>query len=101
MRVVNMEELTFKCERCGAPLEVSPETIIAVCPYCGYPNHISGNIKTENIYIVPPSLDKNTIAQSFWKRVEKDFDLRRIKDDIQIVGIEGGHYAPTGQERAR
>lgn len=57
MRVVNMEEFTFRCERCGAPLEVSPETIIAVCPYCGYPNHISGNIKTENIYIVP-SLDK-------------------------------------------
>jgi len=87
-----MEEFTFKCERCGAPLEVSPETIIAICPYCGFPNHISGNIKTENIYIVP-SLNKNAIAQSFWKRVEKDFDLGRIKDDIQIVGIEG-HYAP-------
>lgn len=87
-----MEAMTFKCERCGAPLEVSPETIVAVCPYCGFPNHISGNIRTDKIYIVP-SLDKNAIAQAFWKEVEKDFDLRRIRDEIDIVGIEG-HYAP-------
>lgn len=87
-----MEEASFKCERCGAPLEVSPETIVAICPYCGFPNHISGNLKTESIYVVP-SLDKNAIAQAFWGRVEKDFDLRRIKDDLQIVGIKG-HYAP-------
>ncbi|NJE42169.1 hypothetical protein [Thermococcus sp. GR6] len=82
----------FKCERCGAPLEVSPETIVAICPYCGHPNHISGNLKTEHIYIVP-SLDKNAIAKAFWERVGKDFDLKRIKDEIEIVGIEG-HYAP-------
>jgi len=30
-----METLEFTCERCGAPLEVSPETIVAICPYCG------------------------------------------------------------------
>ncbi|NJD99449.1 hypothetical protein E3E26_06580 [Thermococcus sp. LS1] len=83
---------SFKCERCGAPLEVSPETIVAICPYCGYPNHISGNLKTEHIYIVP-SLDKNAIAKAFWERVERDFDLKRIKDQLQIVDIEG-HYSP-------
>lgn len=87
-----MEALAFKCERCGAPLEVSPETIVAVCPYCGFPNHVSGNIKTDEIHIIP-SLDKNAIAQAFWKNVESDFDLKRIKDEIEIVGIEG-HYAP-------
>ncbi len=90
--VVPMEESGFKCERCGAPLEVSPETIVAVCPYCGFPNHISGNLKTEGIFIVP-SLDKNAIAKAFWDRVEHDFDLRRIKEDIQVADIEG-HYAP-------
>jgi len=82
----------YKCERCGAPLDVSPETIVAVCPYCGYPNHISGNIRTENIAIIP-SLNKNQIAQAFWKMVENDFDLKSIKDSLQIVEIEG-YYSP-------
>ncbi|WP_461866918.1 hypothetical protein [Thermococcus sp.] len=87
----------FKCERCGAPLEVSPETIIAICPYCGYPNHISGSIDTEHIYIAP-SLKKDAIYQAFMKRVEKDMDLRRLKDDIQVVEIEG-HYVPYWRGR--
>ncbi|NJE03372.1 zinc ribbon domain-containing protein [Thermococcus sp. MV11] len=87
-----MEPQGFRCERCGAPLEVSPETIVAVCPYCGFPNHISGNLKTENIHIVP-TMDKNAIAKAFWKRVERDFDLKRMKEQIEIVDIEG-HYAP-------
>ncbi len=73
-------------------MDVSPETIVAVCPYCGYPNHLSGNLKTEDIYIVP-SLDKNAIAQAFWKMVEKDFDLKRMKGELEIVDIEG-KYAP-------
>ncbi|WP_456421720.1 hypothetical protein [Thermococcus sp.] len=82
----------FKCERCGAPLEVSPETIVAVCHYCGFPNHITGNLKTEDMFLVP-SLSKGQIAEAFWRNVERDFDLRRIKNSIQIIEIEG-HYAP-------
>ncbi len=82
----------FKCERCGAPLDVSPETIVAICPYCGFPNHISGALKTENVRIIP-TLDKNAIAQAFWKRVERDFDLKRMKNMIELVDVEG-HYAP-------
>ena len=87
-----MNPSVFKCDRCGAPLEVSPETIVAICPYCGFPNHISGSLKTENIYIVP-TLDKNAIAKAFWDRVERDFDLKRMKEQIEVVDIEG-HYAP-------
>ncbi|WP_297535587.1 hypothetical protein [Thermococcus sp.] len=82
----------YRCERCGAPLEVSPETIVAVCPYCGYPNHISGNMTVENITLVP-SLNKNAVAQAFWRSVEHDFDLKRIKDSIEIVDVEG-YYTP-------
>ncbi|WP_297520111.1 hypothetical protein [Thermococcus sp.] len=87
-----MQDVAFRCERCGAPLEVSPETIVAVCPYCGYPNHISGALKTENVRIVP-TLNKNAIAQAFWRRVERDFDLKRMKNLIELVDVEG-HYAP-------
>ena len=82
----------YKCERCGAPLEVTPETIVAVCPYCGFPNHITGKLRTEEMFLVP-SLNKNQIAEAFWRNVERDFDLRRIRDSIQVVDIEG-HYAP-------
>ncbi len=82
----------FKCERCGAPLNVSPETIVAICPYCGFPNHISGSLSTERIYIAP-SLVKDDIYRAFMKRVEGDIDLRGLKDEIQVVEIEG-HYVP-------
>ncbi|MDV3103595.1 hypothetical protein [Thermococcus waiotapuensis] len=85
-------EAGFRCERCGAPLEVSPETIVAICPYCGFPNHISGNLKTENIFIIP-SVNKDAIAKAFWDHIEGDFDLKRIKDEIEVVEVEG-HYAP-------
>ncbi|WP_457754364.1 hypothetical protein [Thermococcus sp.] len=78
----------FRCERCNAPLEVSPETIVAICQYCGYPNHISGNLHAENLYIVP-SLSKNDIYKAFMDRIEKDFDLKRIKNEIQVVDMEG------------
>ncbi|MDK2383629.1 MAG: hypothetical protein QI199_02315, partial [Candidatus Korarchaeota archaeon] len=48
-----MSEPAYRCERCSAPLEVSPETIVAICPYCGYPNHISGTLSVKDVWIVP------------------------------------------------
>jgi len=41
----------FRCSNCGAPLEISPETIVAICSYCGYPNWVRGDLKSD-IYIV-------------------------------------------------
>ncbi|GAB6101893.1 hypothetical protein JCM16138_11160 [Thermococcus atlanticus] len=92
-----MEASGFKCERCGAPLDVSPETIVAVCPYCGFPNHISGSISTENIFIAP-SLGKDEVYRAFMHRVERDVDLRSLRDDIQVVEIEG-RYVPYWEGR--
>lgn len=76
----------YRCERCGAPLEVTPESIVVVCEYCGKPNWIT-EIK-EEIYIVP-SLSRNVIEKVFRQRVAEDFDLKRIKDKISIVEVSG------------
>jgi len=51
----------FRCSNCGAPLEVSPETIVAVCSYCGYPNWIREDLKSE-IYIVRSAREEDAAA---------------------------------------
>lgn len=76
----------YRCERCGAPLEVTPESIIVVCEYCGNPNWTTET--REEIYIVP-SLNRSGIERSFRQRVAEDFDLRRIRNKISIVEING------------
>ncbi len=85
-------EAGFRCERCGAPLDVSPETIIAICPYCGYPNHISGTIDVGDIWIIP-SKTQAEILRAFQDRVRRDIDMRMIAKDLEIFDVEG-YYAP-------
>ncbi|RLF23270.1 MAG: hypothetical protein DRN15_06725 [Thermoprotei archaeon] len=83
----------YRCSRCGAPLEVSPETIMAICEYCGFPNIISGTLDLKRVYIVP-SLRREDAVKAFHKLIERDFDLRRLKRDISIVDLEG-YYIPV------
>ena len=72
----------FKCSNCGAPLEVSPETIVAICSFCGYPNWIREDLKGE-IRIVK-ALDENSIMSHARRRVETDRDLRKIAGSISL-----------------
>ncbi len=83
----------FKCGRCGAPLPATPETIIAICDYCGYPNVISGVVSIDDIYLIK-STDRESIISSFWKAVERDFDLRKMKGEIEVYDVEG-EYVPV------
>lgn len=85
-------ESEYLCPYCGAPLEVTPETIIAVCNYCGKPKVISGVVSIEDIYIVP-TLNKSYIEKIFKETIERDFDLRRIKKDIEFYNSVGT-YVP-------
>ncbi|RLE82178.1 MAG: hypothetical protein DRJ51_02140 [Thermoprotei archaeon] len=78
----------YTCSRCGAPLNVTPETIVSVCEYCGYPSIISGIVSPEDIYILS-SLPRSSVEKAFWEVVESDFDLRRIRKDIVIHDIYG------------
>ncbi len=83
-----MEESTkaYRCKNCGAPLEVTPETIVAVCEYCGVANWIRG---TEEDIVIVSSLRRNQIERAFMDRINEDFDLRRIKDKIEIIEVSG------------
>ena len=81
----------YRCSYCGAPLDVTPETIVAVCEYCGHANWIVEDAKTE-VYMVS-SLPREMIEKAFWRRVERDFDLSRIKREISVQEIQA-YYAP-------
>lgn len=85
-------ESEYVCSYCGAPLEVTPETIIAICSYCGKPKVISGIVSVEDVYIMP-ALDRFSIEKIFKETIERDFDLRRIKKEIEIHNSVGT-YVP-------
>ena len=88
-----MAEAALTCPRCAAPLEVTPETIVAICKYCGFPRIIAGTFRLDEVRIVG-SRDRSQIVDSFWRSVKKDPDLRRYGDKITLVDIEG-FYIPA------
>ncbi|WP_240912085.1 MULTISPECIES: hypothetical protein [unclassified Thermococcus] len=78
----------LKCEHCGAPLETTPEDIIVVCPYCGYPNAYDEVFSEDNVFFVE-SLPKKEILRLFWERVENDKDFLGLRGKIKIAKVEG------------
>jgi hypothetical protein len=86
-----MSTQVYRCINCGGALDVTPETIVAVCEYCGYPNWINESAKT-GIMIVP-SKSRDDILNAFFNRVNHDFDLSHIKNEISVKDIQG-FYVP-------
>ncbi|MEM0005605.1 MAG: zinc ribbon domain-containing protein [Ignisphaera sp.] len=43
----------YRCSNCGAPLDVSPETIAIVCSYCGFLNWVREDLKEEVLVVKP------------------------------------------------
>jgi len=78
----------LRCEHCGAPLDVTPEDIIVVCHYCGYPNAYDKVFTEKNVFFVE-SLPKKEILRLFWERVKKDSDYSGIRGRIKVVKVEG------------
>ncbi|WP_461866872.1 TFIIB-type zinc ribbon-containing protein [Thermococcus sp.] len=91
----------LKCKKCGAPLDVSPEDIIVVCPYCGFPNSFDEIFGESNTFFVE-SLSEKEIVKKFWERMRKDRDFTGSRDKISIVKVEG-FYIPLwfGKVKAR
>ena len=83
---MTMESKAYRCKRCGGPLEITPETIVAVCEYCGYPNWMK---EVEEDIVIVSSLKRSDIERAFKERVSEDFDLSRIKDKIDIIEVKG------------
>ncbi len=72
----------FRCSNCGAPLEVSPETIVAVCSYCGYPNWIREDLKSE--IMIVEALSESKITARARERIKTDRDLKKIASAITL-----------------
>ncbi|WP_240703286.1 zinc ribbon domain-containing protein [Thermococcus indicus] len=82
----------LRCERCGAPLETTPEDVIVVCPYCGYPNSYDRIFTEKNVFFVE-SLPKKEILRLFWERVRRDRDYLGLRGKIEVAKVEG-FYVP-------
>ena len=89
----------LKCKNCGAPLEPTPEDIIIVCPYCGFPNAYDELFEKGNVYFVD-SVPKKEILRLFWERMRKDKDFIGLRSKIQVVKIEGA-YIPLWFAKVR
>ncbi|EEB74112.1 zinc ribbon domain-containing protein [Thermococcus sp. AM4] len=82
----------LRCEHCGAPLDVTPEDVIVVCPYCGYPNSYDRIFTEKNVFFVE-SLPKKEILRLFWERVRRDRDYLGLRGKIEVAKVEG-FYVP-------
>lgn len=71
----------FRCSNCGAPLDVSPETIAAVCSYCGYLNWVREDLR-EEILVVKPLSEREVI-----KKVEDFGSRRRLGGALKEVNL--------------
>ena len=58
----------LKCENCGAPLTVSPETLVAICSYCGSPNWVRETARKEIVIVSSKPYDNVIKAFDDYKR---------------------------------
>lgn len=79
---VQIGSYEFRCSNCGAPLEVSPETIVAVCSYCGHPNWILEDLKSE--IMIVEALSESKITAEARERIRTDRDLKKIASSITL-----------------
>ncbi|MEB3861161.1 MAG: hypothetical protein GSR84_02950 [Desulfurococcales archaeon] len=73
-----------RCQRCGAPLELTPETIVAVCSYCGYPNW------TMQAYVYPIELipaEQGKARGFFDEYLRSDPDMRGLRG-VKLRSVE-------------
>jgi len=66
----------YRCRYCGAPLQVGPDTVVAVCPYCGRSNWIRGEPGELLAARAPGSPEE--VEEAFRRLAERDPDLRRV-----------------------
>jgi hypothetical protein len=64
---------SLRCSYCGAPLEVTPDSVVAVCRYCGRPNFLLGNPAE---VLAVPTLSSSEIVKKAVERTKKDLNLR-------------------------
>ncbi|MCC6046025.1 MAG: hypothetical protein LM572_04525 [Ignisphaera sp.] len=76
-----MSSEAFRCVNCGAPLDVSPDTIAVVCNYCGYLNWVRADLKEEVLVVKP--LDERELL----KRLQEFASRKRLADVLKEENI--------------
>ncbi|MCE4628093.1 MAG: hypothetical protein F7C34_02960 [Desulfurococcales archaeon] len=74
----------YRCQYCGQPLDVTPETIVAVCKYCGRPNWLVGALGYP-IVLVPGR--SRGLDRIFYRYIESDPDMRRLREKVHLRSI--------------
>jgi len=64
---------SVRCSYCGAPLEVTPDSVVAVCRYCGRPNFLLGNPAE---VLAVSTLSSSDVVKKAVERTKKDLNLR-------------------------
>ncbi len=82
---MSREAVGLRCPRCGAPLEITPESILVVCKQCGYP------VWTQQAYmhpivVVPAHVESSSKFFRLW--IERDDDIRPIRDKVRLKSFE-------------
>ena len=81
---------SLKCNQCGAPLEITPDTVVAVCRFCGMSNFLLGDL-TEVLAV--PTLSSSEIVNKAVERTKKDLNLRWRMSAINFTSPDL-HYLP-------
>ncbi len=81
----------IKCSHCGAPLEVTPDTVVAVCRYCGEPNFLMGDPAE---VLAVPTLPSPKIASRAVERTRSDPDLQKRMSAINFTTSPDLFYLP-------
>ena len=80
----------YRCPRCGAPLPVTPETVVAVCPACGYPVWFDERARGEVLVAPAERASLTAMLRSVEERMPR---LRRLRPSSRLVAAEL-YYAP-------
>ncbi|MGC9130021.1 MAG: zinc ribbon domain-containing protein [Pyrobaculum sp.] len=72
----------MNCSYCGAPLDLTPESVVVVCRYCGTPNFVAGN---PSKILAVPTLSSSEVLRRAVERTKRDFNLGRRMSEINFA----------------
>ena len=79
--------IALKCENCGAPLTVSPETLVAICNYCGHPNWIRETVRKDIVIVSSKPYDYVIRTFNNYKRKKRGVWRNVIVRDAQCYYV--------------
>jgi hypothetical protein len=80
-----------RCGHCGAPLETTPDSVVAVCRFCGAPSFLMGNPAE---VLAVPTLPGPEVARRAVERTRSDPDLQKRLSAVNFATSPDLHYLP-------